>query len=212
MATQDQLALDEALKKQASLAEEISALRTRIASAVEDGSAAKKQKTSGFRFSTLLKSIKPSGTVMVFSKVKEMQAQGQKVVSLCVGEPDFTPPAETLVATKEAVDKGHYRYTSVVGTVELREAICNDLQRRKNVSYTTDEVLVCVGAKQAVYVAVLALCGPGDQVMTFAPYYVSYTEIARMAGASAVTVDSTPESGFIVSAVGHTRYSYGRNK
>jgi len=201
MSAADTQALEEALEKQARLAAEITALRTRIESAADsNASPAKKQKTEpAFRFSKLLTSIKPSGTVMVFNKVKQMQAAGEKIVSLCVGEPDYPAPKEVLAATKDAVDKGMYRYTSVVGTVELREAICADLKRRKKVEYGTDEIMVSVGAKQAVFVAVLALCGPGDLVMTFAPYYVSYTEIAVMAGAEAVTVPTTPESGFEVS-------------
>merc|ERR1719453_191851 len=123
-----QAKLSEALEKQADLAKEICALRTQLSQeGQESGSAVKKQKTSDFRFSTLLKSIKPSGTVVVFSKVKQMQAQGKKVVSLCVGEPDFPPPAETLAATKSAVDEGIYRYTTSMGTPELRQAICADL-------------------------------------------------------------------------------------
>jgi aspartate/methionine/tyrosine aminotransferase len=198
----DSRALEEALQKQAELAEEISTLRSRIASSANAGEehASKKQKTTEFRFSALLKAIKPSGTVMVMAKVKQLQAEGQKIHSLSVGEPDFTPPPEVLAATKSAVDEGIYKYTTVQGTLELRDAICKDISARKGVSYTTDEIMVSIGAKQAVYVAVLALCGPGDQVMTFAPYYVSYTEIARMAGASAVILDSTAESGFLVSA------------
>jgi aspartate/methionine/tyrosine aminotransferase len=95
-----------------------------------------------------------------------LQARGVEVLSLCVGEPDFAPADHILEATKDAVTRGLTRYTQVEGTIQLRQAICDDLKKRKGLCYSPEEVLVSNGAKQCVYQSVLAVCAPGDEVCT----------------------------------------------
>lgn len=104
----------------------------------------------------IVASIKISKTVEVFSLVKEMEANGEKVTSLCVGEPDFPPSQVVLDAVIEAVQDGQTRYTAVTGTASLRKAISEDLKNRKGIFYPPENIVVGNGAKQCVYQGVLA--------------------------------------------------------
>ena len=125
-----------------------------------------------------------------------MKAAGETVVSLCVGEPDFAPQREILEAIGEAAMKGLTRYTEVTGTGELRSAIARDLKERKHVEYDPGEIVVANGAKQAVYEALMALCGPGEDVILPAPYWVSYPSMVDMCGATYTTVSTSIDDGF----------------
>jgi len=143
--------------------------------------------------------VKPSKTVEIFSLVKEMQAAGETVTSLCVGEPDFLPPQAVLDATVAAVTAGDTRYTAVTGTLELRNAIAQDLHRRKGVQYNpANEIVVGNGAKQCVYQGVLATCGAGDKVLVPAPYWPSYPEMVKLASAEPVIVQTNADSGYLI--------------
>jgi aspartate/methionine/tyrosine aminotransferase len=147
----------------------------------------------------LVASVKMSKTVEVFGLVQSMKAAGERVTSLCVGEPDFPPPQAVLDAAVAAVRGGETRYTAVAGTSALRSAIAADLLERKGTRYdAASEVLVSSGAKQSVFQAVLALCGPGDEVLIPAPYWPSYPEMVRLAGATPVVVNTTLEKGFLL--------------
>lgn len=147
----------------------------------------------------IVAAVKPSKTVEIFSLVKQMEADGESVTSLCVGEPDFLPPQAVLDATIQAVKDGETRYTALTGTIELRNAIAADLQRRKYVTYDPkSEIVVGNGAKQCVYQGVLAMCGPGDAVIVPAPYWPSYPEMVALAGASSIEIQTTAESGYLV--------------
>ena len=146
--------------------------------------------------SPLVTNLKPSATIEVHALTLQMKAQGETVVSLCVGEPDFAPQQAILEAIGEAAMSGKTRYTEVTGTGELRSAIVKDLKDRKNVEYAPEEVVVANGAKQAVYEALLALCGPGDDVILPAPYWVSYPSMVDMCGASYTTISTKLEDGF----------------
>jgi len=148
----------------------------------------------------MVESIKPSGTVTLHALTKDLEAAGKPVVSLCVGEPDFPPHARILDATKRALDEGHTRYTGVSGSLEVRQAICAGMERRKGVSYSADEVLVCNGGKQAVYQAVLSVVSPGQDVIVPSPYWVSYPEIVRLAKGNPVFLPTTVEDGYLISA------------
>lgn len=128
-----------------------------------------------------------------------MEAQGETVTSLCVGEPDFPPAQAVLDAAVAAVQDGKTRYTAVTGTAELRGAIAQDLQRRKNLTYNpATEIVVGNGAKQCVYQGILATCGAGDQVLIPAPYWPSYPEMAALVGAEPVVVETKAESGYLL--------------
>jgi len=148
----------------------------------------------------LLDLIQPSQTVEIFSKVKEMRANGIDVTGgLCVGEPDFGPPTPVLDAAIAALQGGDTRYTAVTGTAELRRAIADDLQQRKGLTYKPlSEIVVANGAKQAVYQGILATAGTGDAVIIPAPYWPSYPEMVNLAGATPVVVETTAESGYLL--------------
>mmetsp|Transcript_7753 Transcript_7753/g.19249 ORF Transcript_7753/g.19249 Transcript_7753/m.19249 type:complete len:442 (-) Transcript_7753:3182-4507(-) len=147
----------------------------------------------------LVASVKVSKTVEVFGLVKDMEANGETVTSLCVGEPDFLPPQAVLDATIGAIQDGQTKYTAVTGTAQLRQAIADDLQRRKGLTYNpATEIVVGNGAKQCVYQGVLATCGQDDQVLIPAPYWPSYPEMASLVGAEPVIVETSAETGYLL--------------
>jgi aspartate/glutamate/aspartate-prephenate aminotransferase len=153
----------------------------------------------GVELNPLVAGVKISKTVEVFSLVKQMEAEGVEVTSLCVGEPDFPPPQAVLDAAVAAVSNGETRYTAVTGTATLREAIANDLKRRKGLTYDpTTEIVVGNGAKQCVYQGVLATCGVGDVVIIPAPYWPSYPEMVSLAGATPVILPTQEEDGYLI--------------
>jgi aspartate aminotransferase len=144
-----------------------------------------------------LSAVKPSATVAVAQRARELKAQGIDVLSFSVGEPDFDTPEHIREAAKKAIDSGATRYTTARGIVELREAICEaSAKRRPGVSYDPSEVVVSVGAKHTLFNLALALYDPGDQILIPAPYWVSYPEQVRLAGADPVIVHTSEEDGF----------------
>lgn len=147
----------------------------------------------------IVASVKVSKTVEVFGLVKQMEAEGETVTSLCVGEPDFPPPKAVLDAAMAAINEGDTRYTAVTGTADLRNAIANDLKRRKGLEYNPQtEIVVGNGAKQSVYQGILATSGPGDAVIIPAPFWPSYPEMASLVGADPVIVATTADSGYLL--------------
>jgi bifunctional aspartate aminotransferase and glutamate/aspartate-prephenate aminotransferase len=170
--------------------ENIQRRSTRLASTVS------KQEVS---LNPIVENVKVSKTVEIFSLVKQMEADGETVTSLCVGEPDFLPPQAVLDAAVEAIGKGQTRYTAVTGTAELRNAISADLKRRKGLEYNPQtEIVVGNGAKQCVYQGILAICGPGDAVIVPAPYWPSYPEMCSLVGAESIVLETTAETGYLV--------------
>jgi aspartate/methionine/tyrosine aminotransferase len=150
------------------------------------------------RLNPLLDSIQPSKTVEIFSLVKQMQAEGIDVTSLCVGEPDYPPPQAVLDAILTAVKDGQTRYTAVTGTLELRQAIADDLKSRKGVSYDPlTEIVVGNGAKQSVFQGIMAVAGVGDEVLVPAPHW-PYPEMVKLTGATPVIVNTQPETGYLL--------------
>lgn len=161
--------------------------------------AASSDENNDVSLNPLVATVKPSKTVEIFSLVKQMQADGIDVTSLCVGEPDFLPSQKILDASIEAIQKGLTKYTAVTGTIELRKAISDDLLRRKNVLYDPlTEIVVGNGAKQSVYQAVLALCGTNDKVIIPAPYWPSYPEMVALAGAESVILETNADNGYLL--------------
>jgi aspartate aminotransferase len=144
-----------------------------------------------------LSAVKPSATVAVAQRARELKAQGIDVLSFSVGEPDFDTPAHIREAAKKAIDAGATRYTAARGVPELREAICEaSAKRRAGVSYTPAECVVSVGAKHTLFNLALALYNEGDEVLIPAPYWVSYPEQVRLAGANPVIVQTNEADGF----------------
>jgi len=156
--------------------------------------------TTTSRINPLLSKIQPSQTVEIFSRVKQMQAEGIDVTSLCVGEPDFLPPDVVLRAVTEAVTAGDTRYTAVTGTAALRSAIAADLRRRKDgLEYNPQtEIVVGNGAKQCVYQGVVATVGVGDAVLIPTPYWPSYPEMAALCQAESVIVQTSAANGYLL--------------
>ncbi|MBW2191853.1 MAG: pyridoxal phosphate-dependent aminotransferase [Deltaproteobacteria bacterium] len=144
-----------------------------------------------------LSAVKPSATVAVAQRARELKAQGIDVLSFSVGEPDFDTPVHIREAAKKAIDSGATRYTAARGIPELREAICEaSAKRRVGVTYEPSQVVVSVGAKHTLFNLALALYDEGDEVLIPAPYWVSYPEQVRLAGANPVIVQTTEEQGF----------------
>ena len=166
----------------------------------DDSSSSTSLAASDDGLNPLLSLIKPSKTVEIFSLVKQMEADGMQVTSLCVGEPDYLPPPAVLEAVVQAVQTGQTRYTAVTGTLGLRQAIANDLQKRKGIQYDPlTEIVVGNGAKQSVYEGIMAVAGVGDEVIVPAPYW-PYPEMVKLMGAIPVIVSTRPETGYLLTA------------
>lgn len=148
----------------------------------------------------LLASVKPSKTMALTDLATSMKESGIDVIGLAAGEPDFDTPAAIVEAGVQALRQGYTRYTPNTGTTALRKAICKKLKEDNGLTYSPDEIVVSNGAKQSIWQAVLATVSPGDEVIIPAPYWVSYTEMARLANAEPVVVPTTPEEGFLMSA------------
>ena len=140
--------------------------------------------------------IKPSPTIAVTQKARELKAQGRDVIGLGAGEPDFDTPEHIIEAAYKAMKDGKTRYTPVPGVPELREAICAKLKRDNDLSYTPDQITVGCGGKQVIYNAMVATLEEGDEVIIPAPYWVSYTDIVLLCGGKPVTVACFADNGF----------------
>ena len=147
-----------------------------------------------------VKDIAESQTIAMARKSRELKAQGVDIISLSLGEPDFTTPQIIKDAAKKAIDDNFSYYTHVSGYVELRQAICNKYKRDNNVVYTPDEIVVSTGAKQSIANAVLSLLNEGDEVIVPSPYWVSYLEILKLAGAKPIIINTTIDNDFKVTA------------
>ena len=146
----------------------------------------------------LVAAVKPSKTMALTDLATSLRESGVDVIGLAAGEPDFDTPAPIIDAGVEALRGGVTRYTPNTGTSALREAICKKLQRENGLEYAPTDIVVSNGAKQSVWQAVLATCSQGDEVIIPAPYWVSYPEMVRLAGATPVVVDTTVEEGFLL--------------
>ncbi len=143
-----------------------------------------------------LSRVKPSATIAVTQKARDLKAQGRQVIDLSVGEPDFDTPDNVKQAGIEAIRKGYTKYTPVAGIVPLREAICGKFKRENNLEYKPSQVIVGTGGKQILFNAFLATLNPGDEVIIAAPYWVSYPEMVALCGGTAVAVQTRLEDGF----------------
>ncbi|WP_242341179.1 MULTISPECIES: pyridoxal phosphate-dependent aminotransferase [Anaeromyxobacter] len=143
-----------------------------------------------------LDAVKPSPTLAITAKAREMKQKGIDVVGFGAGEPDFDTPALIKDAAKKAIDQGFTKYTPTNGIPELREAIAAKIQKEHRVTYKATEVLVSCGGKHALYNLFQALLNEGDEVVIFTPYWVSYADMVRVAGGVPVLVETTMDTGF----------------
>ena len=148
------------------------------------------------QLSDRLQRLAPSATLAMSQKSSEMKAQGIDVINMSVGEPDFNTPDHIKEAAKKAIDENYSRYSPVPGYPDLRKAIVAKLKNENNLDYSVNEVLVSNGAKQSVCNTIMALVNPGDEVIIPAPYWVSYPQMAKLAGGTPVIVEAGFEQNF----------------
>ena len=142
--------------------------------------------------------LNESKTVALTDLARTLRERGEDVIGLAAGEPDFETPEVCAKAGVKAIENGKTKYSPNQGTVPLREAVCEKLKRENGVEYTPSEIVISNGAKQSVTQAVLTCCGPGDEVIVPAPYWVSYPEMVTLSGAKKVILKTNIESNFLI--------------
>ena len=147
-----------------------------------------------------LKRIKPSPTIAVTQKARELRAAGRDVIGLGAGEPDFDTPDNIKEAAIKAIKDGDTKYTAVDGTTALKEAVINKFKRENNLNYKIDEITVGAGGKHVIYNLMMATLNKGDEVLIPAPYWVSYPDIVLLAGANPIVIECAEEQGFKLTA------------
>ena len=140
--------------------------------------------------------VKPSPTGAVLSLATKLRAEGRDIISLGTGEPDFDTPTHIREAAIEAINSGQTRYTPTDGTADLKKAIQGKFARENQLDYGASQIVVTCGAKQALFNLCLALLGPGDEAIIPVPYWVSYPDMVRLAGAEPVFVEGGIEQNF----------------
>ncbi len=146
--------------------------------------------------SNSLKRIKPSPTIAVSQKARELKAAGKDVIGLGAGEPDFDTPDNIKKAAVNAIEKGETKYTAVDGTPALKKAIVNKFKRENNLEYSAEEITVGTGGKQVIYNAFMATLNKGDEVIIPAPFWVSYPDMVLLAGGNPKIVKCNENDGF----------------
>ena len=148
------------------------------------------------RIAARVQRIKPSPSSAASDRANELRRQGQSIINLVVGEPDFDTPPHIRQAASAAIERGETRYTQNAGTPELRQAIVDKLARENGLSYRANQVLVTSGAKSAIFNAFAATLGPGDEVLIPAPYWVSYPDMVLACEGEPVTLACPEAHGF----------------
>ena len=148
------------------------------------------------QLSDRLNRLAPSATLAMSQKSSEMKAQGIDVINMSVGEPDFNTPENIKEAAKKAIDDNFSRYSPVPGYPDLRKAIVAKLKNENGLDYNVNEVIVGTGGKQGICNVILALVNPGDEVIIPAPYWVSYPQMAKLAGGVPVIINAGFDQDF----------------
>ena len=143
-----------------------------------------------------INAMEVSATLGMAAKTRELKAEGKDIIGLSLGEPDFDIPDFIKDAAIEAIQQNYSKYTPIDGYLELREAICEKFKRDNNLNYKPSQIVVSTGAKQCLANVALAMLNTGDEVIFPAPYWVSYKEIAKMAGGIPIEVHTTIENNF----------------
>ena len=143
-----------------------------------------------------LKRIKPSPTMAVTQKAKELKASGKDIIGLGAGEPDFDTPDNIKQAAIKAINDGDTKYTAVDGTTALKKAIIKKFKEENNLDYQIDQITVGTGGKQVIYNAMMATLNEGDEVIIPAPYWVSYPDIVLLAGGTPIILECNEKQGF----------------
>ena len=152
------------------------------------------------QLSSLLQRFNEPETLKMAKLGRELRAQGLDITDLSLGEPDFDTPDHIKAAAKKAIDDNYSHYTPVAGYLDLREAICTKLKRDNNLDYKPDQIIVSTGAKQSIYNTVMSIVDKGDEVIIPTPFWVTYSEIVRMAGGDVIAVKTSIENGYKITA------------
>jgi len=142
--------------------------------------------------------LSESETLAINARTTELKSQGVDVVNLSAGEPDFDTPSHIKEAAKKAIDEGFTKYTPASGIPDLKKAICEKFKRDQKLEYEPSNIIVSCGAKHSLYNAILTLCDKDDEVIIPVPYWVTYPELVKMAGATPVFLRTREENGFKV--------------
>lgn len=145
-----------------------------------------------------INALEESATLGMSKKSRELAAQGHKVINLSVGEPDFKTPKHICDAAKAAIDAGFHHYTPVAGIPELRKAIADKLKRENNIDWKPENIVISTGAKHSLANVISCLINPGDEVAILSPYWVSYSEMVKLAEGKSVIVEGKFENDFKV--------------
>lgn len=148
------------------------------------------------KISQRAQAVPPSATIAVTSRAKAMKAEGIDVLGFAAGEPDFDTPQFIKDAAIEALKKGQTKYTPAAGIPDLRKTIAEKLKKENHLDYTFEQIVVNIGAKHSVYSAMQAVLDPGDEVLLPAPYWVTYPEAIKLAGAKAVVLETSDKTGY----------------
>ena len=140
--------------------------------------------------------ISPSPTLAISAKAKAMKKSGIDIVGFGAGEPDFDTPDYIKEAAVDSIKKGFTKYTPASGIDELKEAVVKKFKTDNSLGYSKKQVIVGCGAKHILYNLFQTICNEGDEVMLFSPYWVSYTEMIKLAGAEPVLIETTEKNGF----------------
>jgi len=159
-----------------------------------------------------LSRVKPSATIAVTQKARELKTQGRDIISLSVGEPAFATPDNIKKAAIDAINRGETKYTPVSGITPLREAIVKKFKRENGLDYKVNQTIVCTGGKQVLYNAFVATLNKGDEVIIPAPYWVSYPDMVLLCGGEPVFVATTLAHGFKLQAADLERAITPRTK
>ena len=151
--------------------------------------------------SNRINALAESATIAMATKARELKAQGKDIISLSLGEPDFKTPKHIQEAGKQAIDEGKYfSYPPVPGYPDLRKAIADKLIRENNIETTPEQIVVSTGAKHSIANVLMCLLNPGDEVLVFSPFWVSYPDQIKLADGVPVLVHGGIENGFVVTA------------
>lgn len=164
------------------------------------------------QLSQFTRHLKPSETLAISSKAKALRAQGQQIIDLSLGEPDFITPANIIRAAEHAMEEGFTKYTPPSGLPALRQAIADKLARENHLQYTPEHIIVSCGAKHALYNLAMVLVNPGDEILLTSPYWVTYPTQVALAGGTPVIIPTSAEEGFKITGATLRRYLTPKTK
>src|SRR6201995_1187797 len=151
------------------------------------------------QLSSILSRFSEPETLKMAKLGRELRAKGIDVIDLSLGEPDFATPEHIKDAAKKAIDDNWSHYTPVAGYADLREAVCTKFKRDNNLDYKPENIVVSTGAKQSLANTILALVDKGDEVIIPTPYWVTYSELVKLAEGKVVEIRTKPEDDFKIS-------------